>query len=203
MSSGAPAAADYTGQIAQNKALQGSILGQAGQAWAQPLDNGQQARVAAQNALYGQATSRLDPQWAQREQSQQAQLAAQGLDNPSGQANQNAWGNFARARNDAYNQADFSAQAGGAQAAAQQQQLDLNARNAPLAAYMGLLSGNLGMAGQQFNQLAKAGEMNQGMWSGLLGGAMQLLGAGGGGVGAMTAGSKVIPGGAGDSLIVP
>ncbi len=62
----------------------------------------------AANAAYGQATSRLDPQWARAGEQQQAQLVAQGL-NPNDAAFQNSMTDFSNARNDAYNQAAFSA----------------------------------------------------------------------------------------------
>jgi hypothetical protein len=65
---------------------------------------GDQARDQAINGAYSQATSRLDPQWSQREQSTRAQLSAQGLDADS-QAYQNQMGNLGRERNDAYSSA--------------------------------------------------------------------------------------------------
>lgn len=62
----------------------------------------------AQLGAYGQAASRLDPQWQQRDEQQRAMLVAQGL-NPNSAAWQNDMGAFGRDRNDAYNQAIFSA----------------------------------------------------------------------------------------------
>lgn len=68
-------------------------------------------RVA--NAVYGQATSRLDPQFSQQQNDLDARLAAQGIARGSEAANREI-DNLSRARNDAYNQANFSAiQAGG------------------------------------------------------------------------------------------
>lgn len=56
---------------------------------------------------YGLQTSRLDPQWAQNQQSLEAKLADQGI--PVGsEAHANAMREFNQAKNDAYNQARLS-----------------------------------------------------------------------------------------------
>lgn len=55
----------------------------------------------AADAVYNQMTSRLDPRFGQQEESLRAQLANQGLD-PGSEAYNNAYGNFSRERNDAY-----------------------------------------------------------------------------------------------------
>lgn len=92
-----------------------------GQVGGQPFD---QSVKAAQDAVYGQATSRLDPQWQQAEDQTRARLAAQGLAGGSTAA-QTELGNLNRAKTDAYNQANYSAvQAGlGAQQQGYGQQL--------------------------------------------------------------------------------
>jgi hypothetical protein len=65
------------------------------------------------DAVYGQATSRLDPQFTQQSNDMEAKLAAQGIAKGS-EAYNRELDNYNRARNDAYNQANFSAiQAGG------------------------------------------------------------------------------------------
>lgn len=69
-----------------------------------PIGTGDQARQQAIDSAYGQAASRLDPQWAQRENSTRSQLANQGLD-PGSEAYNSAMGNFSRDRNDAYTSA--------------------------------------------------------------------------------------------------
>jgi hypothetical protein len=69
-----------------------------------PAMTGDQARDQAITSAYGQAASRLDPQWAQREESTRAQLANQGLDAGS-QAYDSQMGNLGRERNDAYSSA--------------------------------------------------------------------------------------------------
>jgi hypothetical protein len=69
-----------------------------------PVMGGDAARDQAINSAYGQATSRLDPQWSQRGSQLQTQLMNQGLD-PSSDAYKNAMGDFGRDRNDAYSSA--------------------------------------------------------------------------------------------------
>jgi hypothetical protein len=76
-------------------------------------------RQKQEDALYGRATSRLDPMWEQRERQRRTQLYNMGLrDNDA--AFTEAMANMGRDRNDAYNQAMFSAiQGGGAEMANQ------------------------------------------------------------------------------------
>jgi hypothetical protein len=78
--------------------------------WSQfgTVGTGDQARQQAIDAAYGSATSRLDPQWERRQNQEHQRLANQGLD-PSSEAYKNAMSDFSTARNDAYNQANFSA----------------------------------------------------------------------------------------------
>lgn len=74
------------------------------------------ARKAAENAVYQQATSRLDPRFQQEEQSLETKLANQGLSANSA-AYENAKRQFSQGKNDAYNQAQYSAIQAGEQAA--------------------------------------------------------------------------------------
>lgn len=68
-----------------------------------------------QDSVYQQAASRLDPQWAQNDNDVKAQLAAQGISENS-DAYRRSYDNMQRAKNDAYNQANYSAiQAGSAE----------------------------------------------------------------------------------------
>lgn len=60
------------------------------------------------DAAYKAQTSRLDPQWAQQEEMQRAQLANQGLA-PGGEAYDNAMRVFEQSKNDAYTQARLAA----------------------------------------------------------------------------------------------
>ena len=88
-----------------------SLQQQAANNLGQPADlsqfnvgSGDAARQQAIDAAYSQATSRLDPQWAQREEQARTQLLNQGLD-PSSEAYRNAMGNLGRERTEAYGQA--------------------------------------------------------------------------------------------------
>ena len=65
-------------------------------------------------AMYGQATSRLDPQWQESEQRLNDQLAQQGIPVGSDAYNK-AMGDFSRAKNDAYTSALNSSIVSGAQ----------------------------------------------------------------------------------------
>lgn len=98
---GGPMAGVATGlqnQMAQSMSTPFSLSG-LGQ-----MNDGQQARDQAINSAYGQATSRLDPQWAQREEQQRTQLLNQGLD-PASEAYRNSMGELGNQRNDAYTSA--------------------------------------------------------------------------------------------------
>lgn len=75
-----------------------------------------QARQQAIDAAYSQATSRLDPQWNQAQQQLDAKLAAQGFSQNS-DGTRTAQMDFDRAKNDAYNQANYSAIGAGETAA--------------------------------------------------------------------------------------
>ena len=83
---------------------QGS-LDQTSQSLSRPQDFSSVGDIA--DASYGLQTKRLDPQWAQNEQTLAAKLADQGI--PIGsEAHQNAMREFNQAKNDAYNQARLS-----------------------------------------------------------------------------------------------
>jgi hypothetical protein len=128
-----------------------SMMGQLGSSWATPLDNGQQARQHAENALYQQGASRLDPMWQQREQQFNSNLTNQGID-PNSAAGQQAMGSFGRDRNDAYSSLQNNASMLGGQEASRQQQMDLTSRAAPLAGMAGLQ----GLSGMPQNPLLSA-----------------------------------------------
>jgi hypothetical protein len=107
------------------------LQGQVGSMFGQGVMNGNQARDQAINAAYGQATSRLDPMWGQRESSMKTQLMNQGLD-PQSEAYANALGQFGRDRNDAYGSAMNSAIGQGTQAGQAAFDQNMQAQNAPL-----------------------------------------------------------------------
>lgn len=79
------------------------------------MTDGSAARDQAIQAAYGQATSRLNPMWDQRENQMRQQLANQGLD-PNSEAGRNAMQQLNMARNDAYSSAMNSAIMHGQQA---------------------------------------------------------------------------------------
>jgi len=76
------------------------------------------ASADASNAVYSQATSRLDPQFQQGEGDIRARLAAQGISENS-DAYRREMDNFGRSKTDAYNQANYSAIQAGQAAEAQ------------------------------------------------------------------------------------
>lgn len=161
-----------------------SMMSQLGSAWANPLDNGAQARQHAEDAIYGRAASRLDPMWSSREHDMQTQLANQGID-PNSAAYTKASSDFGRNRNDAYSSALMDAIMGGGQEASRQQGMDLTSRMAPLGA-MGSLRNLTQMpgfqgGGSQLQAANMAGQygmdaakMDQGFWNDLVGGGMDL-----------------------------
>lgn len=72
------------------------------------IGTGEDARNQAITGAYNQATSRLDPQWAQSNEQLNSTLANQGLD-PNSQASRNAMLQQSQAKNDAYGSAMNSA----------------------------------------------------------------------------------------------
>lgn len=71
---------------------------------ATPMGTGEDARKQAVDAAYGQATSRLNPQWDQNSAQMESKLASQGLD-PNSQAYRTAMDNLSQQKNDAYTSA--------------------------------------------------------------------------------------------------
>jgi hypothetical protein len=84
----------------------GQALDRVSQGLAQPFDYGGVGDVS--DAAYAAQTSRLDPQWNEREQQQRTILANQGLA-AGGEAYDSAMRNFNQGRNDAYTQARMAA----------------------------------------------------------------------------------------------
>jgi hypothetical protein len=75
--------------------------------WGQAPDGSDAARAQQQEATYGQAASRLDPQWNKAQDEKRNQLYAMGLKegNPTFDTEMES---FNRQKNDAYNQAAYS-----------------------------------------------------------------------------------------------
>jgi|ERR1700742_1750223 len=96
------------GEWTQNQQFNGPLGNAASGLESQIQNMGAIGSGAGADAAYAQAKSRLDPAWAQQGEQLQSQLAAQGLD-PGTDAANNAQGNFARAKNDAYSSAQNNA----------------------------------------------------------------------------------------------
>jgi hypothetical protein len=79
-----------------------SAIGRTKEAYSDPMDLSSVPEIADQS--YAMQTSRLDPQWAAREESQQARLANQGITHGSDAYNE-SMRTFDQGRNDAYQQA--------------------------------------------------------------------------------------------------
>ena len=94
--------------------------------WGQVPLSGDEARQQAEDALYGRATSRLDPQWEQRSSDLEAKLVAQGL-RPGDAAWDRQMANEERARQDDYARARQEAIIGGGQEQARQFDMGMGA----------------------------------------------------------------------------
>jgi hypothetical protein len=123
----------------------------------QGVDDSAAARQQATDAMYKQASSRLDPQWASQQAQLEEQLANKGITAGSA-AYQQQMDQFNRSKSDAYNQAQLSAYAGGTQAAQQSQAMDLGLRQQQ--AQEAQNQGNLWnqMQGQRFQQALGSGQ---------------------------------------------
>lgn len=120
-------------------------------------------RRAVEDALYRQATSRLDPDWQNKSQALEAQLAAQGITQGS-EAYNREMDTFSRGRNDAYSQAQRAATAdstnemaklfGMEMAGRQQGVSELNTLHKSPLEDLGLISGVSAQQNQILNALA-------------------------------------------------
>lgn len=110
-----------------------------------------QARQQAYDAAFGQAASRLDPMWAQREEGMRTQLINQGLQ-PGTEAYDKQMATLSQQRNDAYQGAMNNAQMQATDAgnALFRQGLDLNSQH--LGAQNQFFGQQLGAQGQAFGQ---------------------------------------------------
>ncbi len=105
--------------------LEGTATNRVADTLNQPFD--QTSPQASTDKAYANITSRLDPQWNQRQQMQETQLRNQGVA-PGSEAYDNAMRDFNYGRNDAYTQANTQAM----QFAPQTYQLGLAQREQPL-----------------------------------------------------------------------
>lgn len=101
------------------------------------------SRQRAEDAIYGSATSRLDPQWAKQQSQFDAKMANQGITQGS-DAYKDAYADFNRSKTDAYNQAQMSAVTGGGAEAQRNQGMDLALRQQQV--------GEIGQQGNFYNQ---------------------------------------------------
>jgi hypothetical protein len=137
---------DANGNWTMNQSFNGPMSGianslqqQMAQALGRPIMGGNEARQQAIDSAYGQATSRLNPQWDQREKSLESKLMNQGLD-PTSKAYATALQNFGRDRNDAFSSAMNGAIGQGTMAGQAIFNQNMMARNAPMASLQGLQS---------------------------------------------------------------
>lgn len=120
------------------------------------------------DAMYAQATSRLDPQFQQRDNEVRTRLANQGL-TPGSAAYDRAMGNFTRERNDAYNIANYSAIGAGETAGLNRAQLANTATGAArgdvLSAQGARNSAVGGARADEINRFGAQGGQLQGLYS--------------------------------------
>jgi hypothetical protein len=88
------------------------------------VDNGENYQAKMQDAYYNQATSRLDPQWNQRQGDMENQLQNMGLTRGSEAWNRESQ-NFGQQRNDAYNTAQNQAIMNSGAEAQRRQNMDI------------------------------------------------------------------------------
>ena len=130
--------------------LQGSALGNVQNTLGTPFDMSSVQDIA--DKAYGNYTSRLDPQWNQRQQGIETQLANQGIA-PGTEAYTNAMRDFNSARNDAYTQA----QTASFNLMPQTYNLAASARQQPLQELQGLM----GLSSAQMPQFAGYAQQGQ------------------------------------------
>lgn len=115
-----------------------------------------QQRQRAEDAIYRSATSRLDPQWQQRQQKLETDLANRGITQNS-EAYSRAMADMERARTDAYQQASMGAITGGGAEAQRNYGMDIGLRQQQV--------GEIGQQGQ-FANAAQAQQFGQGLQAG-------------------------------------
>lgn len=170
--------------------MQGNALQNLQDRYSKPFDLQSVQDIA--DKAYGGYTSRLDPQWNQRQQATETQLANQGIA-PGTEAYTNAMRDFNSARNDAYTQA----QTASFNLMPQTYNLAASARQQPLQELQGLMGasnfqmpvfGNYSQQGQtqgadylnaanqqyqaQLGATNAANAQNANMWSGLMNSAL-------------------------------
>ena len=122
----------------------------------QDVDAATRYNQSAGEALYGRATSRLDPQWEQRAEQTEVKLRNQGL-RPGDQAYDRAMETMNQNRTDAYQQAGYGADIGAGAEAQRMQGMDMGLRGQQFGEQQGM-GQFYNQAGQQaFNQALAGG----------------------------------------------
>lgn len=136
----------------QRSQLASGLLGQIGQDVSNPISYDQSKSFGQQgaDAMYGQLTSRLDPQWAQTEEKFKSDALNQGL-SAGDEGYQTQAAILGRNKNDAYGSAAREATMGGLQYAAGDLGLQQQGRTANLNLLNALLSGQQVQGPQQYN----------------------------------------------------
>ncbi len=109
------------------------------------------ARGKMEDTIYGRATSRLDPQFAQREKAMRDMLVNRGLTEGSEIWNQEL-GNLGRERSDAYGLAQSSARMGAGEEMQRQLGMEMTRRNQPLQERLAQLGASSSARGQLFGE---------------------------------------------------
>lgn len=131
------------------------------------VGNGMDARNRAEDALYGRATSRLDPRFEQSENQTRTRLYNMGL-REGDSAFDREMENFGRTRNDAYDAAMNEAISGGGAEMTRQYGQELQGRQQAISDMLGERSSTLNelqalINGQQVNQPQMPGFTNSGV----------------------------------------
>jgi hypothetical protein len=155
--------------------LANQLLGNASNTLGTPADwsglpsvgNGMDARNRAEDALYSRATSRLDPQWTQREDQTRTRLYNQGLREGDSAFDQ-AMGNLGRERTDAYDQAQWGAIGSGGQEMTRQFGQEMQGRQQSIAEILQQRGSTLNelqglLSGQQVQMPQQPGFMGSGL----------------------------------------
>ena len=157
---GVPTPQGYQAQSATRDVQPTDVQGQLDVSNLQGVDSATRYNQSAGDALYGRATSRLDPQWEQRSEQKDVQLRNQGL-RPGDQAYDTAMENMGRERTDAYQQAGFGADIGAGQEASRMQGMDMGLRGQQFGERQGMGQFGNQAAQQQFGMnLGRAGFQN-------------------------------------------
>lgn len=152
-----------TGVAGGRQELAQGMMGRIGQEMGSPLDWDQfgeaqglefdptELRQRSEDAAYGRSTSRLDPQYEQREQAMEIKLRNQGL-RPGDQAYDSSMASFGRDRSDAYEQARLQSTATGMSESQQAYQQQMGSTEMANALRQQQIQEYLGKRGQSLSE---------------------------------------------------